>query len=111
MNIKLHIPLCLLFLLFGLASTATVKRVLFIGNSYTAVNNLPNTLLNLALSMGDTILVDNNTPGGFTFNQHSTNATTLAKIQSGNWDFVIHTQKNCAILLEPIIRVQRSCFI
>jgi hypothetical protein len=64
-------------------------KVLFIGNSYTGVNDLPNMFKNLALSMGDSVTIDSNTPGGFTFNQHSTNATTLQKIQQGNWDFII----------------------
>jgi len=65
------------------------KRVLFIGNSYTAGNNLPQMVYDVASSAGDTLIFDSNTPGGMTFQGHSTNAITIAKIQTGNWDFVV----------------------
>ena len=68
---------------------AQTKNVLFLGNSYTGVNNLPLLTYNLALSLGDTINYDSNTPGGYTYEGHSTNATSLAKIAQGNWDFVV----------------------
>jgi len=70
-------------------SFSQTKKVLWIGNSYTAVNNLPLLTYNLALSAGDTLIYDSNTPGGMTFNGHSTNATTLQKIALGGWDNVI----------------------
>lgn len=62
-----------------------LKRVLFIGNSYTAVNNLPQ----LVSSVNNPIYFDSNTPGGYTLNLHSTDPTTLAKIALGNWDYVV----------------------
>lgn len=64
-------------------------RALFIGNSYTYANELPAIINNLALADGDTLEFSKNTPGGATLEQHSTNATTLALIAEGNWDFVI----------------------
>lgn len=64
-------------------------KVLFIGNSYTGVNNLPNLVYDVALSLGDTIQYDSNTPGGYTYELHSTNATTLGKISADNWDYVV----------------------
>lgn len=69
--------------------SAQTKSVLFIGNSYTSVNNLPLTVKQLALSKGDSLFVDSNAPGGYTFQQHTTNATTLAKIAQQPWDFVV----------------------
>lgn len=69
--------------------SAQNTRVLFIGNSYTAANNLPQTVRDLALSLGDSISFDSNTPGGFTFQGHSNDATTLSKISAGNWDYVV----------------------
>ncbi|MBL4706327.1 MAG: T9SS type A sorting domain-containing protein [Flavobacteriales bacterium] len=71
-----------------MASSAQTKKVLFLGNSYTNVNNLPLTLQNLAASFGDVLSYDQNTPGGYTMQGHSTNATSLAKIAVGGWDFV-----------------------
>lgn len=64
------------------------KRALFLGNSYTGVNNLPLLISKLATSTGDTLLFDSNVPGGYTFQNHSSNQTTLNKISMGNWDFV-----------------------
>lgn len=71
---------------FGFAQN---KSVLFLGNSYTGVNNLPLLVYEIALSQGDTLLYDSNTPGGHTFNLHRANPTTLAKISSRNWDYVV----------------------
>lgn len=65
------------------------KKVLFLGNSYTAVNNLPNLVSELALSAGDTLVFDSNTPGGYTLEQHSQNATSINKINSEQWDYVV----------------------
>lgn len=76
-------------LLMNLSVWATVKSVLFIGNSYTYVNDLPNLLRQVSTAMGDTITVDSNAPGGYTLQQHCTNSTTLTKIAQGGWDFVI----------------------
>jgi PKD repeat protein len=64
-------------------------KVLFIGNSYTAVNDLPATFSQLSLSLGDSIMYDANYPGGYTFNLHSTNVTTLQKIAIPGWDYVV----------------------
>jgi len=64
-------------------------RVLFIGNSYTTTNNLPQLMSLIATSMGDTLISDISAPGGFTFQSHFNNATTRAKIAAGNWDFVV----------------------
>lgn len=82
------IKLTLLFLI-PLSTLAQSKSVLFIGNSYTGVNNLPVMTKDLALSLNDTLIIDSNTPGGTTFNSHSNNATSLSKIGQGTWDYVV----------------------
>ena len=43
----------------------------------------------IALSFGDTINYDSNTPGGFTLQSHTTNPNSLSKISQQNWDFVV----------------------
>jgi len=89
MKIKLLL-ICVINLIWGIAGSAqSKKRVLFVGNSYIATNNLPQMLSAMALSAGDTLEFDSNTPGGFRFQQHFSNATTLNKIQQGNWDYVV----------------------
>lgn len=65
------------------------KRILFLGNSYTSVNNLPQMLQTLALTVGETLDYEANTPGGHTLNGHAINSTSLGKINQGNWDFVV----------------------
>ncbi|MBT4774328.1 MAG: T9SS type A sorting domain-containing protein [Crocinitomicaceae bacterium] len=79
--------LLLSFLLIFVAN-AQFKNVLFLGNSYTYVNDLPNTLEQLANSFGDSLIHDQNTPGGHNMQGHSINTTSLGKIAIGDWDFV-----------------------
>jgi hypothetical protein len=78
-------------LLFGTLATtlAQTSHVLFIGNSYTAVNDLPEMTRQLALSLGDTLVVSSSTPGGFTFSGHTTNAATQNLIDQGGWNYVV----------------------
>ena len=83
--------LILLLLPFLFVSTifARTYRVLYLGNSLTYVNNVPDLVAQIALSHGDTIIWDSNTPGGHTLLQHSTNPVSLTKINDRKWDFVI----------------------
>ncbi len=76
-------------------------NVLFIGNSYTYVNNLPQTVADIATSMGDTMTFDSSTPGGYTLNLHSTNITTLTKINSQPWDFVVLQEQSQLPSFDP----------
>ncbi len=64
-------------------------RVLFLGNSYTAVNNLPEIISILSQSGGNVLDYDYNTPGGYAFENHSYDTSSLAKISRGNWDVVV----------------------
>lgn len=68
---------------------AQQTSVLFIGNSYIYTADLPGTFKDLALAGGDSVYHESSTPGGQTFEQHTTNPTTLNKIASRNWDFVV----------------------
>ena len=84
------LKLTLLFLCtFTLTTLAQPVKILFLGNSYTAVNNLPNLVYNFALSKGDTLITNSYTPGGYTFQQHSVDSNAIAKIYSNQWDFVV----------------------
>lgn len=65
------------------------KSVCFLGNSYTYTNDLPGLISSLASADGNTLIKDQNTPGGYTFQNHSTNSTSLSKIASQNWDYVV----------------------
>jgi hypothetical protein len=64
-------------------------RVLFLGNSYTSYNNLPQLVQSLSSSAGKTLIIDSNMPGGYPISSHLNDATTLSKISQGNWDYVV----------------------
>jgi hypothetical protein len=87
MNKTILLTLLSLFTMNALAQNA--RRVLFLGNSYTAYSNLPQMTATLAASAGDTLIMDSNTPGGYTLQLHSTDSTSLSKIMAGNWDYVV----------------------
>jgi hypothetical protein len=70
-------------------TNARTLRVLFLGNSYTGVNNLPQLVSDVALSAGDTVLFSSNTPGGYTLDQHYVDSTSMGLIQQGNWDYIV----------------------
>lgn len=88
MNNKLLFTLTLILSVFILKAQTT-KKVLFLGNSYTFVNNLPNIVEQLALSNGDTLIHDQNTIGGYQLIEHATDTTSINKIQSDDWDNVV----------------------
>ncbi len=87
----------------------TTKSALFLGNSYTAVNNLASIVASLAQSTNDTLIYSTNTPGGYTLQGHSTNSTSLAQIQQGNWDYVV-LQEQSQIPSWPISQVMTQMF-
>lgn len=67
----------------------TPVKVLFIGNSYTSVNDLPNLFAELASTKGYKIETSRVTPGGYRFESHAANSVTLDAIAAEQWDFVI----------------------
>lgn len=85
--------LSLLFLIFTLTSNSQTnyKKVnaLFLGNSYTYVNNLPQLISSIALANNDTLTFDSNCPGGYTLNNHFTDATSISKINTSTWQYVV----------------------
>ena len=82
-----------LAIIVGLVSLVSIAQetasILFIGNSYTYVNDLPVLLESIASSMGDQVIHDSQTPGGATFQQHANTALTYSKINSNAWDYVV----------------------
>lgn len=86
---KSILSLTLLFVSIGKFVAQDTLNVLFIGNSYTSVNNLPLLVKNLSTSAGKTLNIDSNMPGGYIMSSHLNDVTTLSKISQGNWDYVI----------------------
>lgn len=81
--------IALLFCLPLVVHAQDTISALFLGNSYTNYNNLPNLVQNLAAADGNLFTHDSNTPGGYTLEAHSSNTTTLNKIAASDWNYVI----------------------
>lgn len=66
-------------------------RVLFIGNSYTYVNDLPGMLEQIAATAGvpPAITTDEVVEGGATLEQHWNEGNAQAKIDEGGWTHVV----------------------
>jgi hypothetical protein len=91
-----------LLLILPLLSFGQLKKeVLFIGNSYTYYNNLPDLVNEIALSFGDTLVHESSTPGGSNFNAHSTNTQTLNKINQQQWDYVVLQAQSQELSFSP----------
>lgn len=96
-------------LLSSVALGQTTKKVCFLGNSYTYFNDLPGIISALAAADGNTLVKDQNTPGGYTFEGHSTNSTSLSKISSDTWDFVV-LQEQSQLPSFPWSQASTDCF-
>lgn len=84
------------FILLAIVFTAafswaqeTPKKVLFVGNSYTYVNNLPSLIQQMSESTGCRMEFEQVTPGGATFNQHCNSSGAMESIGRGGWDAVV----------------------
>jgi len=78
----------------NMSSAQDTINVLFLGNSYTAVNNLPQLCVELAESGGKFMTAAANTPGGYLLTQHAVNTQSLSLIRDGKWDFVVFQEQS-----------------
>jgi hypothetical protein len=72
------------------------SRILFIGNSYTFVNDLPGTLSRLAKSGGHRAETGMSAQGGWFLSDHVNSAETLDQIKLSTWDFIILQEQSQA---------------
>ncbi|CAN5441318.1 hypothetical protein BH11BAC1_BH11BAC1_10370 [soil metagenome] len=68
---------------------SNTRRVLFLGNSYASVNNLPQIIADVAASAGDTLIFDSHLIGGYSLSQHFDDSISVNKIKAGGWDYVV----------------------
>lgn len=87
--VRIYIAFLFVLLLGTDAFAGKKVRVLFLGNSYTYVNNMPQIVADMAASTGDTLVWEMEAPGGFTFGGHYTSMASKNKIKQGNWDYVV----------------------
>ena len=64
-------------------------RVFFLGNSYTAVNDLPAAFASLAWSGGHRVDVAVQAPGGWTLLDHARAQSTADVLAASRWDVVV----------------------
>lgn len=68
---------------------ASCTRVLFIGNSYTGVNDLPSRFKAIAASGRHAVYTEMIAPGGLRLADHAASLPVLEKIRSGRWNYVV----------------------
>jgi hypothetical protein len=98
----LYALLCLPVLLLLLATTALgqqTRKVLFLGNSYTYYNNMPQMVATMAAQSGDTLLWTMEAPGGAFLSDHLNRAASLNQIKKGDWDYVALQEQSQALTL------------
>lgn len=88
MNLK-RITLFLLVVNSCAMAAQLTRKVLFLGNSYTYVNDLPQLVKDIAASKGDALVFDQSVTGGYSFQNHWANTATYTKLQSNAWDIVV----------------------
>lgn len=71
-------------------------RVLFVGNSYTHVNMLPELVRRLAMSEGRMLEYRMIAPGGWTLRQHVQDGEVEKALRQGRWDFVVLQEQSRA---------------
>ena len=64
-------------------------RVLFIGNSLTYSNDLPDTFAKLAQAGGHEVEVEMQAPSDYTLSLHVRTPRALEKVEQQQWDFVV----------------------
>ncbi|PSK93539.1 PKD domain-containing protein [Taibaiella chishuiensis] len=80
----------------SLYAQGKIKKVLFIGNSYTSTNDLPLIIAKMAAAGGDSLVYKKSIDGGRWFRQHATDPATLNLIAEGNWDYVVLQEQSQA---------------
>ncbi len=65
------------------------EKILFVGNSYTFYNNMPQLFYKISESAGKDVLVEQSTFAGYWLNNHLSNDHTSYKLQKEDWDYVI----------------------
>jgi hypothetical protein len=76
-------------------------RVLFIGNSYTYVNDLPALLKQLLAARKVKLESESVTPGGATLEKQWTDGKAAEAIRRGRWDYVVLQEQSQRPFLDP----------
>src|SRR5262249_12406909 len=99
-------------------STASTSEpplhLLFIGNSYTAANDLPTIVRKMIAQAGHADpVVAASTPGGFTLEQHSHDPNTLKLLEEGpgtggSWEVVVLQEQSTRPALAEVVPEEQT---
>lgn len=64
-------------------------KILFVGNSYTHMHNMPGIFEKMAKTAGYNVIVEKSAKSGANFLEHSTRADLFQAIKKRKWDYVI----------------------
>lgn len=86
---------------FAMANSTDSVKILFIGNSYTHMNNMPKIFDKICKAKGKNVIVEMNTRAGASFAVHTTRPDMFEKIRSRKWDYVILQGYSREFIEEP----------
>lgn len=75
-------------------------NVLFIGNSFTFMNDMPEIFASLAEAGEHDVIVESIAKPGYSLHDHALNEETINTIQEDNWDYVILQEKSSLPVLD-----------
>jgi len=97
MNVRISAVLIAVLLALGstqLSGSNQSVRLLFIGNSYTATNDLPAMVANVLDGSGIDLDVESITPGGATLRQHAGDPSVRSTILDGDFDIIVMQEQS-----------------
>jgi hypothetical protein len=107
-SIKLTHFLCALVMSVSLAAcgggSGPAVRVLFVGNSHTAFNDLAGVVQELVGAADLNADVTAHAPGGWWLRDHAASRETIALISDGDWDFVVLQEQSMAPAVSDMAR-------
>lgn len=89
MNMKKQLLFLMLMLITCFSKAQDTTKVLFIGNSITYFNNMPQTFEAIANSQGDYTEVTVYAPGGTGFIHHVNDPNIYAHFKQERWDYIV----------------------
>ena len=81
-------------------------RVLFIGNSYTTVNDLPGVFASLARSGGHRVETKSAAVDGWTLANHADSSATATALTASSWDIVVLQEQSQIPAIEEFRQTQ-----
>lgn len=112
MNRSLRVLYLLLLLIFTACKPALQPEaeepidILFIGNSYTFMNDLPDIFTRLAEAGDHRVNVTTLAKAGYSLNDHAEDLQAHEVIQGNNWDYVILQEKSSLPVLDKKLMTQ-----